>query len=496
MPWKTSVTGCWVLRSDPSLPDAGGTPTTLIVTLDLEDLRAKTGYAVASDGTLIPTDKAVRLADQADISYAAVDAKGVPLRLGRSRRIATLGQTAALIARDKGCSFPGCDVAPEYCERHHITAWIDGGSTDLDKVGRVCRTVGRELEPEQALAVDVLTGVRADGTPASLSACVISARQNLKKYVLENIVLTRLLDPTEPGRLFIWTAQQLDTCQETFLHFKDMFESDDFPYLQRRLVNIANGHGDEEIELVGGKRLKFKARSRKSGQGLTGDLIVLDEAFALESAHLGSLVPTLSTRPRAAILYGSSAGHGSSEVLRGVRDRGRQAGPGSPAYIEWCAPGSLENPGCAMPGCSHLVTMQGCVLDRRELIQLANPMAGRRISWDYLRDERRELPPLEYARERLGWWDEPDSAAAPPISVEDWRHQLDPGSAVAEGGKIVLDAEIAMDRRSGSIGVAGWRDDGAAHVGLIWHQQGTEQLLPALLGFIERNELHELKRGR
>ena len=353
----------------------------------------------------------------------------------------------------------------------------------LSKVEQVCRTVGRDLEPEQALAVDVLTGVRADGTPASLSACVISARQNLKTYVLENIVLTRLLDPTDPGRLFIWTAQQLDTCQETFLHFKDMFESDDFPHLQRRLVNIANGHGDEEIELVGGKRLKFKARSKKSGQGLTGDLIVLDEAFAVEPAHLGSLVPTLSTRPRAAILYGSSAGHGSSEVLRGVRDRGRRGGPGSPAYIEWCAPGSLANPGCAVPGCSHLVTMQGCVLDRRELIQLANPMAGRRISWDYLRDERRELPPLEYARERLGWWDEPDSATAPPISVDDWRHQLDPESAVAEGGKIVLAAEIAMDRRSGSIGVAGWRDDGTAHVGLIWHQQGTDQLLPALLGF-------------
>ena len=365
----------------------------------------------------------------------------------------------------------------------------------LPKVEQVCRTVGRDLEPEQALAVDVLTGVQADGTPASLSACVISARQNLKTYVLENIVLTRLLDPTDPSRLFIWTAQQLDTCQETFLHFKDMFESDDFPHLQRRLVNIANGHGDEEIELVGGKRLKFKARSKKSGQGLTGDLIVLDEAFAVEPAHLGSLVPTLSTRPRAAILYGSSAGHGSSEVLRGIRDRGRQAGPGSPAYIEWCAPGSLENPGCAVPGCSHLVTMQGCVLDRRELIQLANPMAGRRISWDYLRDERLELPPLEYARERLGWWDEPDSAAAPPISVEDWRHQLDPESAVAEGGKVVLAAEIAMDRRSGSIGVAGWRDDGTAHVGLIWHQQGTDQLLPALLGFVERNELHELKRG-
>ena len=99
-----------MLRSDPSLPDAGGTPTTLILTLDLEDLLARTGYAVASDGTLIPTGRAIRLADQADLYFAAVTARGVPLHLGRSRRIATLGQTMALIARDKGCSFPGCAV--------------------------------------------------------------------------------------------------------------------------------------------------------------------------------------------------------------------------------------------------------------------------------------------------------------------------------------------------------------------------------------------------
>ena len=152
-----------VVRSDPSLADAGGTPTTLIVTLDLEDLRAKTGYAVASDGTLIPTDKAVRLADQADISYAAVNAKGVPLQLGRSRRIATLGQTAALIARDKGCSFPGCDVAPEYCERHHITAWIDGGSTDLDKV-----TSGSRHRKLVAVSIVAYCRISADKTGAGL----------------------------------------------------------------------------------------------------------------------------------------------------------------------------------------------------------------------------------------------------------------------------------------------------------------------------------------
>ena len=45
-----------LLRSNNAVPDSGGTPATVIVTIDLEDLLAKTGYALASDGTLIKTE--------------------------------------------------------------------------------------------------------------------------------------------------------------------------------------------------------------------------------------------------------------------------------------------------------------------------------------------------------------------------------------------------------------------------------------------------------
>ncbi len=128
-----------LLRTDPTLPDAGGTPTTLIITIDIDDLLANTGYGVTSDGTLIRTDTVIRQAGQADLYFAAVNAKGVVLNLGRSRRIATLGQTIALIARDKGCSFPGCTVPPEYCERHHIRDWLNGGLTDLDDLTLLCK---------------------------------------------------------------------------------------------------------------------------------------------------------------------------------------------------------------------------------------------------------------------------------------------------------------------------------------------------------------------
>ena len=58
--------------------------------------------------------------------------------MGRTRRLATPGQTVALIARDSGCSFPGCDRPPEWCERHHVVAWVDGGPTDVDNITLVC----------------------------------------------------------------------------------------------------------------------------------------------------------------------------------------------------------------------------------------------------------------------------------------------------------------------------------------------------------------------
>ncbi len=49
-----------------------------------------------------------------------------------------MSQTLALIARDGGCSFPGCTVPPQWCERHHIIGWAFGGSTDIDNLTLLC----------------------------------------------------------------------------------------------------------------------------------------------------------------------------------------------------------------------------------------------------------------------------------------------------------------------------------------------------------------------
>jgi hypothetical protein len=101
----------------------------------------------ASSGLPVSEAMAARLIDEAVLIGLIVDAKGDVVRLGRARRIASRSQTYALIARDKGCSFPGCDAPPHWCQRHHVIPWRHGGATDLDNLTLVCHYHHREHEP-------------------------------------------------------------------------------------------------------------------------------------------------------------------------------------------------------------------------------------------------------------------------------------------------------------------------------------------------------------
>ena len=127
-----------LLRSG-TLPDTGGIPTTLVITIDADDLATRTGTGRYADGTPIPGRQVADIADQAGLAWCVRGTTGEILTLGRSRRLASPAQTLALYARDAGCSFPGCDVEPAWCERHHIISWIDGGPTDLSNLTLLCR---------------------------------------------------------------------------------------------------------------------------------------------------------------------------------------------------------------------------------------------------------------------------------------------------------------------------------------------------------------------
>jgi Domain of unknown function (DUF222)/HNH endonuclease len=68
-----------------------------------------------------------------------------PLDLGRTTRVIHPTQRAALVVRDGGCVFPGCDRPQAWCEAHHLVHWLDGGPTDLPNLALLCRAHHRAV---------------------------------------------------------------------------------------------------------------------------------------------------------------------------------------------------------------------------------------------------------------------------------------------------------------------------------------------------------------
>jgi hypothetical protein len=68
-----------------------------------------------------------------------VSGSGDPLRMGRTLRYANRHQRRALLARDGGCIFPGCDRPASWCDAHHVDEWDANGPTDIDNIGLLCR---------------------------------------------------------------------------------------------------------------------------------------------------------------------------------------------------------------------------------------------------------------------------------------------------------------------------------------------------------------------
>ena len=140
------------------LPDCGGTPATLLITITLDQLESRAGIATTSHGGLISVPEALRLAGEADLIPVVLGDTGGVLAHGRSRRVASSGQRLALAARDGGCSFPSCDRPPSWCQSHHIVPWIDGGPTDLDNLTLVCGYHHREFA-RRGWACRIIDGV-------------------------------------------------------------------------------------------------------------------------------------------------------------------------------------------------------------------------------------------------------------------------------------------------------------------------------------------------
>jgi len=340
------------------------------------------------------------------------------------------------------------------------------------EVAELAALAGFAPDPEQRLGLDLAFAMDAAGRSVAFEVAVICSRQNLKTGFFKQCALGWL--HLTDQRLVVWSAHEFRTAQEAFRDMDELHAA--HPSLAVRVKRVYRGNGDEAIELKSGQRLIFKARTGTGGRGLSGDKVVLDEAFALQPAHMGALMPTLSVRPDPQLFYGSSAGMADSAVLRGIRDRGRAGSSPRLAYLEWGAPRG----GCVDPNCGHGVGVGGCALDDEGNWARANPLLGRTrangtgLTAAYVRDEREALPPAEFARERLGWWDEPAGSAA-AFGEGKWESCV--GDPAPEGTSLgALAVAVSYDQTWAAIAGAAVVD-GVVYLKPLDHRPGTGWLV-------------------
>jgi hypothetical protein len=101
----------------------------------------------AARGVIIGVDATVsgetvrQLCCDAELNRVVTRGRSAILDYGTTTRLASDSQYYALVARDGGCRWPGCDRPPAWCQVHHIDeVFLENGPTDLNKMCLDCST--------------------------------------------------------------------------------------------------------------------------------------------------------------------------------------------------------------------------------------------------------------------------------------------------------------------------------------------------------------------
>lgn len=364
--------------------------------------------------------------------------------------------------------------APAY---HHVPEHV---GTYGDEVADLAAGVGLHLDPEQRLVIDAMYAHDAKGrfVASELGGC--GPRQNFKSHVGKAAALADLVLFEDP--LGLWTAHLRATSDATFTELVEIF--DGYDHLRRLLAGQPkDSDGEQSITLRRPRagaphpKLEFMARSERGGRGLSGNRVTFDEALFLKPSMTSAMVPILSARSLAGdvqVRYLGSPGLLASATWREIRDQGRAGASKKLAWIEWAAP---HEP-CDLKDCTHLPGVEGCALDRPHLIAAANLALGRRIDLDFvLGVERLRLqPPVEFMRERLGWWQDPPNSHGGDLDVLAWLDLAD--NTATPTRPFVIGVDQGEDRTV-SIACAWRRRDQRVQVMLSQDERVDVALSPA-----------------
>lgn len=311
----------------------------------------------------------------------------------------------------------------------------DFEETEGDWAYDLAEGYGLTLDDWQAYQLELWLARGASGKLAHGTVASIVPRQNGKNAALE---VRQLYGLVILGEKWVHTAHEVKTCRKAFLRLASFFDIGQGAKREMAALvkEIRHTNGQEAVRLTNGASIEFIARSRGSGRGYTVDCLSIDEAQDSTDEELTALIPIASSGPRrdSQVIYLATPPDPAKATGDAIR-RLRQAVlmDGKTKGVMWAEYGAPDGP---LPD-----------VDDHDLLHAVNPaIRSGRLSVDYVDSQERPMMSVEsFARDRLGWWGDPDRAVGGAVDLEAWQAAGDP-EAPAPTGKVILVADVAPDR--------------------------------------------------
>ena len=318
------------------------------------------------------------------------------------------------------------------------TSWVvpESASNDVLDALDLLSEAGFECMDWQGVLLEAWMGVLPNGKWAAPTVGNETPRQNGKTRCIQGRAAAEMLfyDGT-----VIYTAQLQKTSTETF---EEMAQLMDTKALRKFLApnGIRTALGREEIRLKSGARMKFLARTRNGGNGQHGSLLIFDEAQYLEPQAQGSFLAAISacrTRRGPQTIYNGNAPEEGDYALvfERIRNDALTGRTKRTAWTEWGVGTSKQLPD---------------VSDRAAWVR-ANPSIGVLIDMDTVEAEYESEEAVQFAHQRLGWFQE-RSGADRLFSKEEW-DALEAEDAPESLGKLAYGVKFTPDGRAVALSV-------------------------------------------
>lgn len=384
----------------------------------------------------------------------------------------------AVLELDKDNGLRKGNQTPRYS---HIPTYFTSAADDAIDLAAVA---GLNLMPWQEYVLRGSLGEKQDGRWATFVTCLVMPRQNGKNALIEARQLAGMFlfgetHQTHTAHEVQTSAKAMDALANRIIGVPELAEyipgyDRDKEQSLKDIEGIRMGNGKRIMGIfkdpLTGRRqeryIEYIARTGSGGRGFTGDVLYLDEAYAIKEAEMGALLPTL----RAKSLIGnpqvwvtSSAGMVDSVYLESLRRQGISGDDESLAYFEWSANDEKDRP-----------EDDPIEWDREEWYR-SNPSLGYLVSEEHMAKEIQTLSNTESGveelqRELLGIWS--SSGTRPVFNHATWsKHQL-VGKSRIRLDRPCIGVDVSPDRSGASISITG-QYEGKYVTQVLFDESGT-----------------------